>query len=250
MSPEASLPLLPVLSPIFQFFGKPARSRLSPVLQLTIHSLRCSREACDNASPSRKRRTLPAIAAGVVVSLGSPGGERLSSGLVVVEPRDRVSRRAPERGQGSRAPCPRQQQIGAGVVAEFDGRLAHVGDRHRANGEVLFGHRSVFEQVLRPIAHHRVQFFFAAIDPRQHEGRERGFEGAAHHETFVGAPRELRTGCDVFGMDADPPTGFALICSERRRRFFGKRGPTARPDAAASKVRRLRIMVTPEQRNL
>src|SRR5438045_1000685 len=80
MSPAASLPLLPVLSPIFQFFGKPARNRLSPVLQLIIHSTNCSREACDSTSPSRNRRTLPAIAAGVVVSLGSPGGERLSSG--------------------------------------------------------------------------------------------------------------------------------------------------------------------------
>ena len=39
-----------------------------------------SREAADSTSPSRKRRRLPAIAAGVVLSSGSPGDGKLSAG--------------------------------------------------------------------------------------------------------------------------------------------------------------------------
>src|SRR3954470_12805624 len=94
MSPDASLPLLPVLSPIFQLAGSPPRSRFAPVLQPTSHSVSCAREVADNASPTTSRFRLPAIAAGVVVSRGSPGGERLSSGSLwssreVVSPSDR-----------------------------------------------------------------------------------------------------------------------------------------------------------------
>src|ERR1700733_418541 len=80
MSPDASLPLLPVLSPIFQLAGRPPRSRFAPVLQSTIQSVSWAREAGDSASPVTSRFRLPAIAAGVVVSWGSPGGERFSSG--------------------------------------------------------------------------------------------------------------------------------------------------------------------------
>src|SRR5689334_10624385 len=80
MSPEASLPLLPVLSPIFHSLGRPPRRRLFPVLQPTSQSVRCWRERVDSTSASTNRRRFPAIAAGVVVSWGSPGGERLSSG--------------------------------------------------------------------------------------------------------------------------------------------------------------------------
>src|ERR1700692_3756396 len=42
MSPEASLPLLPVLSPTRQLLGRPARNRLSPVLQSNIQPVRRS----------------------------------------------------------------------------------------------------------------------------------------------------------------------------------------------------------------
>src|SRR4051812_31036634 len=80
MSPEASLPLLPVLSATFQAGGRPARKRLAPVLQFSIQPVNRSREAGDSTSPSRKRLRLPAMAAGVVVSCGSPGGDRFSSG--------------------------------------------------------------------------------------------------------------------------------------------------------------------------
>ena len=80
MSPAASLALLPVLSPTRQPLGSPARNRLSPVLQPTIQAVRRSREFSDSTFPNMRLRRLPAMAAGVVVSCGSPGGERFSSG--------------------------------------------------------------------------------------------------------------------------------------------------------------------------
>src|SRR6187402_3389179 len=94
ISPDASLPLLPVLSPIVQSAGRPPRSLFAPVLQPTIHSMNWAREAGDSASLVTSRFRLPAIASGVVVSRGSPGGERLSSGSLwssreMVSPSDR-----------------------------------------------------------------------------------------------------------------------------------------------------------------
>nr|GAJ32273.1 hypothetical 9.2 kDa protein [Bradyrhizobium sp. DOA9] len=88
------MPLLPVLSPIFQPAGSPPRRRFAPVLQFTIQSVSRAREGGDNASPVTSRRKFPAIAAGVVVSRGSPGCERLSAGSLwssreVVSPSDR-----------------------------------------------------------------------------------------------------------------------------------------------------------------
>ncbi len=77
---EAVLPLLPVLSPTRQSLGRPARNRLSPVLQPSIQPVRRSREFGDKTFPRIKCRRVPAIAAGVVVSCGSEGGERFNSG--------------------------------------------------------------------------------------------------------------------------------------------------------------------------
>ena len=44
-----------------------------------------------------------------------------------------------------------QQEIGARVVAELDDRLAHVGYRHGARGQVLPGDRRIIEQIRRGI---------------------------------------------------------------------------------------------------
>src|ERR1700723_3727179 len=80
MSPAASLPLFPVLSPITQAVGSPARNRSSPVRQPTNHSVKIIRDGSDRTPPRTKRRSVCAIAAGVVVFRGSPGGIRLRNG--------------------------------------------------------------------------------------------------------------------------------------------------------------------------
>ncbi len=172
---------------------------------------------------------LPAIAAGVVVSRGSPGGERLSSGSLwssreVVSPSDRqkaVSAAGP--------PIRAKQQVGAGVVAELDDRLAHVGDRHRAGGEILFGDRRVVEQVGLAVGDHGRKLLLAAIGPRQHAGRERSLERRAHDEALVGAPCELRASREVLGIDPDPPAALALVGFELRRCVYGERGGGGHP---------------------
>ena len=80
ISPAASLALLPVLSPITQLLGSPARKRLSPVRQPTNQSVRVVRDASDRTDPRTRRRSVFAMAAGVVVSRGSPGGVRFRNG--------------------------------------------------------------------------------------------------------------------------------------------------------------------------
>ena len=87
--------------------------------------------------PATSRLRLPAIATGVVVSWGSPGGERFSSGSLWSR-RDCVAGRTPECGQSGGPADPAEQKIGAGVVAVLDGRRAHVGDGHRAAGRFCF----------------------------------------------------------------------------------------------------------------
>ncbi len=114
MSPAASLPLLPVLSPIRQALGRPPRSRSSPVLQSTSQPVRRWREPGDSTWPSTRRRRFPAMAAGLVVSCGSPGGERFSTGSL-------WSRRV------TPSPVARQKAVrAAGPPTRASSRLAQV----------------------------------------------------------------------------------------------------------------------------
>src|SRR5260370_39829499 len=79
MSLVALFPPEPVLSPIRQPFGTPARNLLSPVLFATSHAVSCSRDELDNAVPRTVLRKTSTIATGAVVSRGSPGLASLSS---------------------------------------------------------------------------------------------------------------------------------------------------------------------------
>src|ERR1700709_1837061 len=103
MSPAASLPLLPVLLPIGQSLGRPARNRLAPVWQFSIQPVKRSREGRDSTSPRTMRRRLAAIAAGVVVSSRRPGGVRFSSGSALFT---REAAAPVERQKGGRAAGP------------------------------------------------------------------------------------------------------------------------------------------------
>ena len=93
-----------------------------------------------------------------------------------------------------------------------------------ARGKVLLGDRCVVQKVLRAIGHHVLKTILAAVDPRQHEGGQRGLERAAHDEALFGAPDNLRAACEIFGVKADPSTGFALIRRKRRRRLLRECG--------------------------
>jgi len=75
MSFAVPVPVLPVpvLSPSTQSAGSPACRRALPVVQARIQRMSKSREAGCNASPNTNARRLCAVAAGVVVSRGSPG---------------------------------------------------------------------------------------------------------------------------------------------------------------------------------
>ena len=74
---------LPVLSPITQFRGKPARKRASPVVFPTNHFENISRDAGARISPGTNLRRFSSIAAGDAVSLGSPGVPSFNSGSVL-----------------------------------------------------------------------------------------------------------------------------------------------------------------------
>ena len=155
------------------------------------------------------------------------GRRTIELGFVVVEARNGVACPTPERGQRRGAADSRQQRVRTGVVAEFDHRLAHVGNRHRAFlgplRKVLFCDRRVIEEIARLVRDHVGKMILAVIDPRQHEGGQRGLEGAAHDEALVGAPGDLRTGGKIFGVNADPPAGVALIGGQRGRSIFRQR---------------------------
>src|SRR5579862_4730724 len=101
ISPAASLLLFPVLSPMTQLPGSPARKRLAPVWQPTNHSVSSVRDACDRIRPRTRRRSVVAIAAGVVVSRTPPGGVLFNKG-------SGLSRRV------TRSPMLRQNAVKAG----------------------------------------------------------------------------------------------------------------------------------------
>jgi hypothetical protein len=73
MSLALPLPPVPVLSPIRQDAGRPALSRLSPVLFATNQPIRRSRDAADRTSPATSFCIVPSMASGEVVSRGSRG---------------------------------------------------------------------------------------------------------------------------------------------------------------------------------
>ena len=143
----ALLPPVPVLSPTRQPFGTPARSRLSPVLLATSHAVSCSREEAESASPRTVRRSNSTIAAGVVVSRGSPGRasfnsvSRRSSRVTAVAERPEV------RGQPRRPAKAVEQQVPGRVVAQGDGGVAELADGH-PRADVLFGRRRVGHEVV------------------------------------------------------------------------------------------------------
>ena len=105
--------LVPVLSPTRQP-GRPARRRLSPVWLASAQSVSRRREAFDSTSPSNSFCRVATIAAGVVVSRGSPGVASLSVGSL-------RSRRV------TVSPMPRNQAVSpAGPPCSASSRLAAV----------------------------------------------------------------------------------------------------------------------------
>jgi hypothetical protein len=93
-------PFDPVLSLTRQPLLRPARNRSSPVLFAISHAMSCSREAGDSLLPTTKLSMFPAIAAGDVVSRGSPGSASFNavstrSNRVTVSPSERAKRVIP-----------------------------------------------------------------------------------------------------------------------------------------------------------
>src|ERR1700709_2763388 len=168
ISPAASLPLLPVLSPTFQSPGRPPRSRLLPVLQPTIHAVRCARESGVSTVPSRKRRRFPAIADGVGGLWGSPGGERLSSGSLWSR-RETVSPARRQNSVKAAGPPTRASSRFAQVLSLSSTIALHISATDMAPW-ARFRFATVIENVLGPIGDHVLEMILATVDPRQHEG--------------------------------------------------------------------------------
>ena len=155
------------------------------------------------------------MAAGVVVSCGSPGGVRFSSGSLWSRRDVGSPLGAPESGEGGRPADAREQQVRAGVVAQLDGGLAHLRHRHRALGEIRCATGAYSWRSAAPYAMRSSSGFGSAVDASEHERRERCLEGAAHDEAFVGAPGDRCPGADVFGIHADLAAARALVGRER-----------------------------------
>ena len=79
MSLIAPLSPLPLLSPPFQDFGRPARTRSSPVREAVIQSMSKARDAIASTSRVKMASSESTMARGVVVSRGSSGTLLLSS---------------------------------------------------------------------------------------------------------------------------------------------------------------------------
>ena len=139
MSPRASPPLLPVLSPILQVLGKPARRRLAPVRHPSSHSVRVRRDRSDSTSPRTRRRNVLAMADGVVVSWVSPGVRKFkasskSSSRVVSSPirrQNAVSAEGPPMRDGRRLArdsrrLARDSRRSALVLSLFSTAAAHI----------------------------------------------------------------------------------------------------------------------------
>jgi hypothetical protein len=129
------------------------------------------------------------MAIGVVVSRGSSGAPVFSSGSrrsqrVVWSPR---ARRKRVRSAGTLQGV--EQQVGGGVVAPGDGRLAELADGH-ALADVLLDDRRIAHQHVGAVGDAAVQALAALVDAAQDGGRQGHLEGAAHAEALVAAPGE------------------------------------------------------------
>jgi hypothetical protein len=109
---------LPVLSPMIQSGGSPARRRLAPVWHAIIQASNRPREAADRTGPSSTRPRVWRIASGLVVSRGSPGNAVFKVGSSRSR-RVRVS------------PVPRSQTVNAsGPPSAVSSRLAALLSLH------------------------------------------------------------------------------------------------------------------------
>ncbi len=98
---------VPVLPATCQSAGTPARSRRAPVVLAAIQRSSCARESARSPSPSSSVCRPVSIAAGVVVSRGSPGRFSFRVGST------RSSRVA-------RSPSPRANAVSAGGPPKLD----------------------------------------------------------------------------------------------------------------------------------
>ena len=117
MSLVAPLRPEPVLSPICQAEGRPARSNAAPVVLAIIEFSSCLREGEESDSASSNNFfILPSIADGLVVSRTSPTIGLVQGRLVAVKTRDGISEGAgvtgPLRGTAELS----EQKIGCRVV--------------------------------------------------------------------------------------------------------------------------------------
>ena len=144
------------------------------------------------SSRERSGATCRPIAAGVVVSCGSPSGGTVQT-RVRRGPAATGHRRSPAKRPSTRRGPPIRASSRLAQVLSLSSTAPCAAsptdsdpwDRcRRAN-------RSVVEQVGRAERHPVLEPILApVVDTREHAGGERGLEGAAHHDTLVGTPGE------------------------------------------------------------
>ena len=166
---------VPVLSPGFQDFGNPARTRSSPVREAIIQSMSSAREGIDSTSCVNIRSIESTMARGVVVSRGSPGTLVLSAGSLRSSRDDLVAERAEERGERRRPANAIEQNIGGGVVALRDHGAAQLADGHRvrARGELRLDRGGIGQQILSRDGQRVIERERLAIHLPEQRGRQR-----------------------------------------------------------------------------
>ncbi len=105
------------------------------------------------------------------------------------------------------------------VVAPVDRGGAEIANRHSAFGGAGFGHRRVFEKIVRPVWNDAAEPLLAVVDAFQHGRRRERFERAAHWEAF-----DLSTAAPLSALrvdDRDPqPAAFARLDSREAPAHF------------------------------
>jgi hypothetical protein len=119
--------------------------------------------------------------------------------------KDGVALRAGEARDARRAADAREQEVGGGVVADGHRDPRELADGHRAVGHAGPRRGGVLEQVGGAVGDARVERERAAVDLREHGGRERPLEGGAHRETLVGALGDVPAGARVEREHAQAP---------------------------------------------
>ena len=177
---------VPVLSPTRQPFGRPARSRVSPVLLPRSQPVSRSLDWRENVAEHQRAKVRQHRRGRCGVAWIARQG-LVEIGLDPVEPRDRVAQRARIGGQARRAAEAREQQVAGGVVADDHRRLAKLFERHSGAADAILGDEGIHHHVARFEADAPVEPLLAGIDAREHGRGRQQLEGAAHREALVGA---------------------------------------------------------------